>query len=93
MPGVFPVTCGDYRVHTTNAHGLRAHRAPGIPHALCRAEATSITRADRAAGRRSCVRWSGDTRPTSSCPGLTRASIPFAKSRFATMDCNIKPGN
>jgi hypothetical protein len=34
MPGV-PVTCGDYRVLTTNAHGLRVQRAPGIPHALC----------------------------------------------------------
>ena len=33
MPGV-PVTCGDYRVLTTIAHGLRVHRAPGIPHAL-----------------------------------------------------------
>jgi hypothetical protein len=29
MPGV-PVTCGDYRVLTTNAHGLRVQRAPGI---------------------------------------------------------------
>jgi hypothetical protein len=37
MPGV-PVTCGDYRVLTTNAHGLRVHRAPGIPHALIRAK-------------------------------------------------------
>jgi hypothetical protein len=30
---VIPVTCGDYRVHFF-AHGLRVHRAPGIPHAL-----------------------------------------------------------
>jgi hypothetical protein len=33
MPGV-PVTCSDYRVHTTFAHGLRVHRAPGISRAL-----------------------------------------------------------
>jgi hypothetical protein len=28
-PGV-SVTCGDYRVLSTNAHGLRVHRAPGV---------------------------------------------------------------
>jgi hypothetical protein len=33
MPGV-PVTCGDYRVLTTFAHGLRVHRAPGVSCAL-----------------------------------------------------------
>jgi hypothetical protein len=33
--GLFRWTCGDDRVPTTtNAHGLRAHWAPGIPHAL-----------------------------------------------------------
>ena len=33
MPGV-PGTCGEFRVLTTNAHGLRVPRAPGIPRAL-----------------------------------------------------------
>src|SRR5580692_5522781 len=28
-------TCGDYRVLSTNAHGPRVCRAPGIPCALC----------------------------------------------------------
>ncbi len=33
--GLFRWTCGDDRVPTTtHAHGLRAHWAPGIPHAL-----------------------------------------------------------
>jgi hypothetical protein len=32
---VFRGTCGDYRVLTTNAHGLRVQRAPGFPCALC----------------------------------------------------------
>jgi hypothetical protein len=32
---VFRCDRGDYRVLTTIAHGLRVHRAPGIPHALC----------------------------------------------------------
>jgi hypothetical protein len=51
------VTCGDYRVLTTNAHGLRVQRAPGIPHALCFSgrKIFCITRAHRAARSRSCV--------------------------------------
>ena len=32
---IFRCDRGDYRVLTTIAHGLRVHRAPGIPHALC----------------------------------------------------------
>jgi hypothetical protein len=34
-PGDFRRTRGDYRVLTTNAHGLRVHRASGFPCALC----------------------------------------------------------
>ena len=34
-PGDFRRNRGDYRVLTTNAHGLRVLRAPGFPCALC----------------------------------------------------------
>ena len=51
---VFRGTCGDYRVLTTIAHGLRVHRAPGFPCALCSLERQirSKPRAHRAAGTR-----------------------------------------
>jgi hypothetical protein len=50
MPGV-PVTCGDYRVLTTIAHGLRVQRAPGIPHALCFSWATASCKSSGASRR------------------------------------------
>src|SRR4051812_31887237 len=34
-PGDFRRNRGDYRVLTTNAHGLRVLRAPGFPCSLC----------------------------------------------------------
>jgi hypothetical protein len=56
-PGDFRRTRGDYRVLTTNAHGLRVHRASGFPCALCfqRDAASGKPRADRAARMRTCT--------------------------------------
>jgi hypothetical protein len=41
-PGDFRNTRGDYRVLTTNAHGLRVLRAPGFPCALCFSRVTNL---------------------------------------------------
>jgi hypothetical protein len=41
-PGDFRNTRGDYRVLTTNAHGLRVLRAPGFPCALYLPRATNL---------------------------------------------------
>src|SRR5260370_1446104 len=55
---VFRGTCGDYRVLTTNAHGLRVQRAPGVPCALFGRKIKCTARAHRVAGleRASCRR-------------------------------------
>ena len=49
---MFRSTCGDYRVLTTFAHGLRVQRAPGIPRALTRGSPAPLLKARRALGFR-----------------------------------------
>src|SRR5260221_3998883 len=49
-------------------------------------------RAKPAARSRSCA-LNRATQKHSSCPGLTRASIYFARAFSKQMDCRVKPGN
>src|SRR6266849_468836 len=53
---VFRGTCGDYRVLTTNAHGLRVQRAPGVPCTLFGRKNSCTARAHRVASAESYVR-------------------------------------
>src|SRR5712672_1190222 len=95
MPGDFRCDRGDYtRVLSTLHTRLRAHRAPGIPCALCnrRTGNSGKTRAKGAARSRNCA-LNQATQKHSSCPGLTRASIDFARAFSKQMDCRVKPGN
>jgi hypothetical protein len=51
MPAVFRWTCGDYRVLSTFAHGLRVHRASGISCALFSFGANDLVKLGRIAPR------------------------------------------
>src|SRR5580765_5305453 len=74
----------------------RVQRASGIPCALCFRRGREILAKLGRTAPRECECVFGivmSKYKKSSCPGLTRASIPLRKMFFEVMDCRVKPGN
>ncbi len=96
MPGDFRCDRGDYaRVfvffHTRGCGRIERPAFPA-PSDFRRRNVFGKPRADRAARSRNCA-LNQATQKHSSCPGLTRASIDFARAFSKQMDCRVKPGN
>src|SRR6202051_1881286 len=96
MPGDFRCDRGDYArmlvLFCMRGCGRIERPAFPAPSDFRRRDVFGKPRAKRAARSRNCP-LNQATQKHSSCPGLTRASIYFARAFSKQMDCRVKPGN
>jgi hypothetical protein len=88
---VFRGTCGDYRVLTTNAHGLRVQRAPGISLRPLFSGRTVCAQLGRTAPREffCCFKFESGSRSQRHCERCDGQSTLFADARRP--DCVTEP--
>src|SRR5258705_4059776 len=96
MPGDFRCDRGDYArmliLFCMRGCGRIERPAFPAPSDLRRREIQAKLARKAAARSRNCA-LNRATQKHSSCPGLTRASIYFARAFSKQMDCRVKPGN
>jgi hypothetical protein len=90
--GVTVVTNSCVCFFTHEAAGALSARHSLRPLIFRRQDVLDKPRAKPAARSRNCALKQA-TQKHSSCPGLTRASIDFARAFSKQMDCRVKPGN
>src|SRR5881227_594228 len=96
MPGGFRCDRGDYARVLTSLIAREASGASSARHSLRPLnfqgqDFKANSRETRGEIAKLCLNKAAQKH--SSCPGLTRASISFARAFSKQMDCRVKPGN